>query len=174
MTDSTKLAAGAPMPAITLPKAGGGELRVGGESDKWQMLVVYRGKHCPLCRDYLETLNGMLDEFARLNTEIVAVSADPKEKAESEAAEEGWRFAVGYGLRPEHMRRLGLYVSNPCSEQETERPFAEPGLFVVNPEGRAHIVDISNAPFARPDLESIADGLRYIQENGYPIRGTAE
>jgi peroxiredoxin len=161
------------MPALSLPKVGGGEISLGGANEKWRMLVVYRGKHCPLCRIYLKTLNGMLDQFGGLNTEVVAVSADPKEKAESETKEEGWRFPVGYGLTPEQMLRLGLYVSNPRSAQETDRPFAEPGLFVVNPEGKAHIVDISNAPFARPDLKVIANGLKYIQENAYPIRGTA-
>jgi hypothetical protein len=82
-------------------------------------------------------------------------------------------FPVGYGLAITDMRRLGLYVSHPRSPQETDRPFAEPGLFVVNPQGEAQIVDISNAPFARPDLRAILAGLKFIQEKGYPIRGTA-
>jgi hypothetical protein len=64
----------------------------------------------------------------------------------------GWRFPVAYGLSPDQMRTLGLYISEPRSAQETDRPFAEPGLFVVNPEGKVQIVEISNAPFARPDL----------------------
>ena len=66
----------------------------------------------------------------------------------------------------------GLYISEPRSAQETDRPFAEPGLFVVNPEGKLHIVDISNAPFARPDLAQIAGAIGFIQEKDYPIRGT--
>ena len=33
------------------------------------------------------------------------------------------------------MQALGLYVSTPRSPQETDRPFAEPGLFLINPDG---------------------------------------
>src|SRR5216683_4256925 len=57
---------------------------------------------------------------------------------------------VGHSLTLDQMRALGLYVSKPRSAQETDRPFPEPGLLVVNSEGKVQIVDISNAPFARP------------------------
>jgi peroxiredoxin len=166
-----KLQAGSDMPKINVPKVDGGELRLGA-GQGWQMLVVYRGKHCPICRTYLKTLDGLVDEFKGIGTEVVAVSADPKDKAETQVREEGWRFAVGYDLSQAQMRALGLYVSQPRSPQETDRPFAEPGLFVVNPQGKAHIIDISNAPFARPDLNGVLKGLKFIQEKQYPIRGT--
>lgn len=172
MTNAKKLQAGAIIPNFTLPTVSGGEVRIGG-SGAWQMLVVYRGKHCPLCKRYLKTLDGLLDEFHAIGTDVIAASADPKEKAESEVAEEGWRFVVGYGMTPDQMRRLGLYISEPRSPQETDRPFPEPGLFVVNPEGKAQIIDISNAPFARPDLNSLLNGLKFVREKNYPIRGTA-
>ena len=73
----------------------------------------------------------------------------------------------------EEMRRLGLYVSAPRSPQETDREFAEPAVFVINPEGRLQIIDISNAPFARPDLKALLKGLKFIQEKNYPVRSTA-
>ncbi len=66
-----------------------------------------------------------------------------------------------------------LYTSEPRSPQETDRPFAEPGLFAINPEGKVQIIDISNAPFSRPDLAGILQGLKFVQEKQYPIRGTA-
>ena len=75
-------------------------------------------------------------------------------------------------MTPDQMRALGLYISEPRSAQETDRPFAEPGLFVVNPEGNVQIVEISNAPFARPDLAGILHGIKVIQERNYPVRGT--
>ena len=171
MTESTKLRAGADMPTLALPKVGGGDVKIGGRSG-WQVVVVYRGKHCPLCRKYLKTLDGLLDEFKAAATTVVAISGDPKEKAETEAVEEGWRFSVGYGLTTTQMRTLGLYISEPRSAQETDQPFPEPGLFVVNPDGKAQIIDISNAPFARPDLSAILAGVKFIREKNYPIRGT--
>lgn len=172
MSTTMKLMAGASMPALNLPKVGGGEISLGG-LNRWQMVVVYRGKHCPLCRKYLATLNGLLGEFAANQIEVVAISGDPKEKAETETADEKWRFPVGYGLTLDQMRSLGLYISEPRSPQETDRPFPEPGLFVVNPEGRAQIIDISNAPFARPDLANVLAGIKFAREKQYPIRGTA-
>lgn len=168
---SQKLAAGSVLPKISFPKVGGGELTIG-NSKGWEMLVVYRGKHCPICKSYLGMLDKLLDQFTAIGTEVFAVSADTKEKAEAEAAEHMWRFPVGYGLSQDQMRSLGLYISEPRSPQETERPFSEPGLFVINPAGQLHIVDISNAPFARPDLSSVLNGIKFVKEKHYPIRGT--
>jgi hypothetical protein len=42
---------------------------------------------------------------------------------------------------------------------------------VINAEGLLQVVDISNAPFARPDLAGLAKGLKFIRDNDYPIRG---
>lgn len=172
MTVDRKLSPGAPMPAINLPTADGGELQLGGEG-RWQVAVIYRGRHCPLCRKYLKALDGLLEDFRGIGAEVIAVSGDPRDRAHAEAKEENWRFPVACELSQEQMRELGLYISEPRSAQETDRPFPEPGLFVTNPEGRVHIVDISNAPFARPDLQGLLNGLKFIQEKNYPIRGTA-
>src|SRR6516164_11438707 len=70
-----------------------------------------------------------------INTDVIALSGDPQEKAETETREEAWRFPVGYDLSEAQMRALGLYISAPRSPQETDRPFPEPALFVVNPQG---------------------------------------
>jgi hypothetical protein len=67
-----------------------------------------------------------------------------------------------------------VYISIPHSEKETDHNFAEPGLFVINGDGQVQVVDLSNNPFSRPDLEVIVSGLEWIRapENNYPIRGT--
>lgn len=169
---TSKLAAGSPMPSITLPGVGGGTVDTAAGAPGWSLVVVYRGRHCPLCKRYLARLQELRPEFEAAGTRVMAVSGDPQEKAEADVAEFGWSFPVGYGLSVEQMRTLGLYVSEPRSAQETDRPFAEPGLFVVNPAGQIQIVDLSNAPFARPDLDGILRGVRLIQERSYPIRGT--
>ena len=171
MTPSTKLSAGAVFPAMSWPTADGGKLDIAGTSG-WRMLAVYRGKHCPLCKKYFATLDGLLDGFNAAGVSVAAVSADPKEKADADVAEFKWRFPVAYGMTTDQMRQLGLYISEPRSAQETDRPFAEPGLYVINPEGKVQIVEISNAPFARPDLAGILHGIKVIQERNYPIRGT--
>lgn len=171
MTTTAKLSAGALFPDIAVPGVHHPEIapaRMGG----WRMVVVYRGRHCPLCKRYLKTLDGLLEDFARAAVSVVAISSDPQDKAEADVQEHGWRFPVGYDLTIPQMRQLGLYVSSPRSAQETDRPFPEPGLFVINPNGQTQIIDVSNAPFARPDLSGILAGIQLIQSRDYPIRGT--
>lgn len=156
------------MPEVVVPATDGGQLNLG-KTKGWMLVVVYRGKHCPLCRTYLKKLSDLFEEFWNNDVAVFVVSADTKEKAETQHEQEGWRFPVGYDLSVEQMRQLGLYISQPRSAQETDRPFPEPGLFVINPEGALQIVDISNAPFARPDLEGVLNGLRFIRQKQYPV-----
>lgn len=171
MTD--KLKSGERLPEITVPRLGGGELRLGTPADDhdWQMVVVYRGAHCPICKTYLAELERVASDFAKAGVGVVVVSGDPEDRARSFTDEIGVTVPVGYDLSVEQMRALGLYVSEPRSEKETDRPFAEPGVFVVNADGLLQVVDISNAPFARPDLAGLAKGLTFIRDNDYPIRG---
>jgi peroxiredoxin len=171
MPATAKLPAGAPFPRVTWPTVGGGTLDIAAMPG-WRLLAVYRGKHCPLCKRYFKTLDGLLEEFKAAGVAVAAVSADPEEKAQADVAEQGWRMPVGYGMTLDDMQALGLYISDPRSPQETDRPFAEPGLFLVNPQGNVQIVDISNAPFSRPDLQMILNGAKIIMERNYPVRGT--
>ena len=164
----------APLPAISVSKLGGGTLTLGAQADgrDWQMVVVYRGQHCPLCKKYLGQLQALLGDFHDLGVGVVVVSGDPEDRARSFIDEIGLTAPVGYDLSTDQMARLGLYISAPRSAQETDRPFAEPGLFLVNPSGNLQIADISNAPFARPDPEALRDGLKFVRANDYPVRGT--
>lgn len=169
---SQKIAAGAMFPEITLPTANGDDMRLGGAREGWQLIVVYRGLHCPLCKKYLTKLEGLKPEFEGIGTEVVALSGDPKEKAVAMVEELGLTMPVAYGLSMDQMRALGLYISEPRSAQETDRPFPEPAIFAINPSGQAQIIDISNAPFSRPDLDNLLSGLTFVREKDYPIRGT--
>jgi peroxiredoxin len=164
------MAAGQKFPAMDWKTVGGEALNPAG-IEGWRALIVYRGKHCPICKTYLNTLNEMLGDFEAAGVNVMAVSADPKPKAEAQVAEGGWKFPVAYDLSIEDMRQLGLYISDPRSADETDRRFAEPGLFVINPAGEVQIVDISNAPFARADLKSVLKGLQFVISKDYPIRG---
>src|SRR5260370_33903676 len=80
-------------------------------------------------------------------------------------------FAMLYGMDIPTMQRLGLYISEPRSAQETDHRFPEPGLLVVNMEGILQVVDVANAPFVRPDLDTLLLGLSFVIEKNYPTRG---
>lgn len=136
------------------------------------MLVVYRGRHCPRCKRYLNKLSAMLGDWTAV-MDVVVVSADTQEKAAADKAEFGWAFDLCHGLTEAQMRALGLYVSEPLSEAETTGLFAEPGTFAIRPDGTLMLVDISNGPASRPDLDELLDGMKFNIENNRPARGTA-
>ena len=171
MSKSTKFTAGAPFPDFAWPLVAGGQLDLARMSG-WRVLVVYRGRHCPRCKTYLNALDGLLEDFEAAGISVAALSADPAERAQTSVSENGWRFPVASGLTVEQMRIMGLYISEPRSAQETDRPFAEPGLFVVNPDNNVQAVDVSNASYTRPDLATLLDGIKYAIANRPPVRGT--
>ncbi|WP_341937411.1 peroxiredoxin-like family protein [Marinimicrobium sp. C2-29] len=159
-------------PTISLQTLSGKSLALGEpRQGQWRLLVVYRGLHCPICKKYLGRINDMKADFDKLNVQIVAVSTDPEEKATKLASELDLDFEVAYGLGIDQARDLGMYISNPMDSTETDRPFAEPGLFFIRPDGRLHFCEISSVPFCRPDLEMIKMGVSTIQEKDYPPRG---
>lgn len=169
-----KLRAGIKFPDINVQMLNG-DMKLLGKPENghdWKLVVIYRGKHCPICTKYLNQLESMKASFADTNVDIIAISGDSKEQLESHLEKIDISFPIAYGLTVEQMDMLGLYISDPRSEKETDHPFAEPAVFVINADGNIQIVDISNAPFARPELEALANGLSFIRENDYPIRGT--
>ncbi|WP_394143527.1 peroxiredoxin-like family protein [Vibrio atypicus] len=173
-----KFKAGGLFPTLTLPTYQGEVIDLGKplEDASWRLVVVYRGKHCPLCTRYLNELEAMKARFLQQGVDIVAVSADSEAQVAQHMEQLLVSFPVAYGLTIEQMQTLGVYISHPRSEQETDHPFSEPGLFVVNDQGQVQIIDISNGPFVRPDLNVLLSGIAFIRNptNNYPIRGTYE
>lgn len=167
-----KPVAGALLAPLSFPKLTGGTLTVGGARDTWTLFIVYRGKHCPRCKKYLNILDAMRGDWEAAGFDVVVVSADPEEKAAADQAEFGWGFDLGYGLTEAQMATLGLYVTEPLSDAETTQRFAEPGTFVIRPDGSLLLIALSNGPSARPELAELLDGMIFTKENNRPPRGT--
>lgn len=176
MKMATKLHPGVEFPKITVKSLDDGDVTLGKPTNgtDWQMVVVYRGRHCPLCTKYLNQLESYKKRLHDNKVDLVAISADSKEQLKDHLGKIDVSFPIYYGLTLEQMKMLGVYISVPRSEQETDHDFAEPGLFIINEEGNLHVVDISNNPFVRPELEVLTSGLEWIKnpKNNYPIRGT--
>jgi len=169
MTPKPKV--GAPVDEMSFALVdGSGSVSIGGTKDRWTMLFVYRGRHCPRCKRFLNKLNAALPEW-QAAMDVVVVSSDTKEKAAADLEEFRWDFPLAYGLTEAQMRALGLYITEPLSEAETTGNFAEPGAFAIQPDGALMLVDISNGPGARPDLEELLDGMKFNIENNRPTRG---
>ncbi len=76
--------------------------------ENWQLVFVYRGQHCPVCKQYLVKLETLKDKFLVVGAEIVAVSGDPEEKAVKMVEGASLTFPVAYGLSIDQMQELGL------------------------------------------------------------------
>lgn len=169
-----KLVAGSQFPKMDVPKLGGGTLSLGTPSEgfEWQMIVVYRGKHCPRCTAYLTQLKDCVAPINELGIEVVVVSGDTQVKVEAHLPDIEPNYPVGYGLSIAQMRELGLYISEPRDAAETDEPFSEPGLFVINDTGAAQVIDIGNASWTRPELSGVVAGLTFIRSRNIVVRGT--
>jgi len=175
ITYTDKLHAGSAFPELSATLLDGEQVQLGKPNNgaDWQLVVIYRGRHCPLCTKYLNQLESFKESLLATGVDLIAVSGDSKEQLESHLTQLEVSFPLAFGLTVEQMQELGLYISDPRSPQETDHPFAEPGLFVVNAEGDIQVVDISNNPFVRPELQALVNGLGWIRnpDNNYPIRG---
>jgi len=172
---SSKAVAGSQFPEMMVQTLDGSSVELGAlNGGRWKMVVVYRGRHCPLCTKYLNQLESFVERLKEEGVDLVAVSADSQVQLRDHLEKLNVSFPLYYGLSVEQMQTLGVYISYPRSEKETDHPFAEPGLFVINHDNEIQCVDLSNNPFIRPEIESLVSGLEWIRnpDNNYPIRGT--
>ncbi|MBL4646763.1 MAG: redoxin domain-containing protein, partial [Rhizobiales bacterium] len=125
----------------------------------------------PVCNAYLTKLEGLTKSYQDAGFSVVAVSMDGKDRAEKAAGEWGLEdLPVAYDLDEKTAREWGLWVSTSFKEGEAD-VFVEPGLYWVRPDGRLYLIDISNMPWARPDLEFLLSKVPFAVEKGYPARG---
>ncbi len=141
--------------------------------ESFDMIVVYRGLHCPLCKAYLGEIEARLGEFSRRGVSVVAVSADTRQRALQAGAE--WNlgnFPIGYGLSLSTAREWELFVSRAIRDGEPPE-FVEPGLFLVKPDGTLFYASRNSAPWGRPSLDQVLRGIDLAIERKSPARGEA-
>ena len=166
-----------PVPALEVATLDGPTWRLAEQSpEAFTLIVVYRGLHCPICAGYLRDLDRKLPDFAELGVEVIAISGD--EEARARQAKQDWKLenlTIGYGQDLESARDWGLYISTSRGKTSTgvEEPalFAEPGLFLVRPDGTLYFGAVQTMPFARPSFADILKAIAFVREKDYPARG---
>lgn len=92
-----------PVPALNLPLTDGTRYVLGAApGEKFDLLVFYRGLHCPICAKYLIELERLSEEFAKRGVQLVAISGDGEERAKQMAEKvsaKGVKFAYDLSLR---------------------------------------------------------------------------
>lgn len=160
-------------PPIEFNMISGGTKKISDYMGGWAMLIVYRGGHCPRCKQYMTRLHELQDGYAERNVDILITSMDPENVVKRSIAENNWTLPIAHSLSAEDSEMLTLYLTPHEEGSELEGVYAEPGLFLINPEGRIQSLATSNSPSIRPDLEVVLDGIIGTQDRGLPIRGTA-
>lgn len=162
------------VPALDVETLDHGRFRLADRKPQaFTMVVFYRGLHCPICKTYLRDLERKLDDFTRKGVDVIAVSTDGEERAAR--AKRDWelqRLTIGYGLTIDAARAWGLFISSSIKSEEPER-FAEPGLFLIRPDGTLYAASIQTMPFARPSFADVLAAIDFVTKNNYPARGEA-
>ena len=169
---STMLTPDAQVPELSVDTVGGGTWKLSDQApENFTMVVFYRGLHCPVCKSYLQTLQSLLGAYEESGFSTIAISMNDEALAAQTVSD--WeldKLTIGYGLAEADARAWGLYISRAIKDAEADM-FCEPGLFWVRPDGRLYMADVSNMPWARPDLAFLQSKVAFAVENAYPARG---
>ncbi len=139
----------------------------------FEMIVVYRGLHCPICKTYLGDLEAKLPEFTKRGVDVIAISTDSRDRAESAKAEWGLNnLRIGHDLAIDTARDWELFISTAIRDGEPPL-FSEPGLFLVKPDGTLFFASRGSAPWGRPPLDQMLRGIDVATERKMPARGEA-
>jgi len=172
---SNKLTPDAQVPELAVATVDGDTWSLARQNpDNFTMLVFYRGLHCPVCKAYLQKLESLLSGYESAGFSVLALSMNTEALAKQTANEwELKNLTIGHSLSEADARNWGLYISKAFKEGEADI-FCEPGLFWVRPDGKLYLADVSNMPWARPDLEFLQTKIPFAVEKGYPARGGHE
>ncbi|MCF8177123.1 MAG: AhpC/TSA family protein [Sulfuritalea sp.] len=166
-----------PVPALNVPLTTGGRFVLGAApGERFDLVVFYRGLHCPICAKYLIELERLSAEFAQRGVQIIAVSSDDEDRGKQMAEKvkaSGLKF--GYGLSLKSARQWGLYISESRGKTSIgieESPlFSEPGVFIVRPDGTLYYGAVQTMPFARPQFQDLLGAIDFAIAKNYPARG---
>jgi len=139
----------------------------------FEMIVVYRGLHCPICKTYLRELEGKLPEFSNRGVDVIAISTDSHDRAQRAKIEWGLNnLRLGCVLSIANAREWELFISRAIREGEPPE-FSEPGLFLVQPDGTLFFASRGSAPWGRPPLDQMLRAIDVVIERKMPARGEA-
>lgn len=135
--------------------------------NNFTLVVFFRGLHCPICVNYLRDLHRNLGDFAKKGVNVLAISSDPKPRAEKSAEDWGLEeLTLGFGLNLDTARRRDLFVSTgrgPTSSGiEETRMFSEPGLYLIRSDGTLYFGLVQTMPFSRPSFSEILNSVKFV------------
>jgi peroxiredoxin len=139
------------LPAFTLPRAGGGELRVRSYRGRRALCVIFlHGVACVACREYLVEVLDRYAAYAEEDGEVVVVVPDPAVDVTALRADLALPFPVAIDAGASVCRRYRLEPGEEAAVMLTDR-YGAPRLWHVAP--RDH---------GLPEHEHLIAELRYL------------
>ncbi len=164
-------------PDLNLPLLDGNQFDLSSDdSERGTVVCFYRGLHCPVCATYLKELERLTPDFAKRGVKTVAISSDQQDRAQDMADKiNADSLRIAYDLDLTKAREWGLYISTSRGKTSIgiEEPalFAEPGLFLINPDQTLYYMSVQTMPFVRPHFSELLSAVDFAIEKSYPARG---
>ena len=145
--------------------------------NKFNLIVFYRGLHCPLCANYLTELSNLTEEFKKRDVKIIILSSDQKDRAQQMAdkIKMNPQIVMGYDLKLIDAKKWGLYISAGRGKTsigiEEPTKFSEPGVFITREDQTLYYGSTQTMPFARPIFKDLLAAIDFAINKNYPARG---
>ena len=106
----------------------------------------------------------------------IAISSNSQQRTRDMADKLGVRdLRFAYDLPLDKAREWGLFISTGRGKTSIviEEPalFSEPGLFMVQPDGKLYYASVQTMPFVRPHFSELVSALDFAIAKSYPARG---
>ena len=160
MSTTIRLENGQTFPNLNFSVVGKPDLSLPNDlSERWAVVLFYRGHWCPYCRQQLTGFQQHLEAFDAINTSIVALSVDPLEESQKTVERHGLTFAVGYDANAAAIAAsTGAYI-NP------QPNFLQATGFVLKPDGTIATAVYSSGAVGRLVAEDTLGLVKYLQSH---------
>ncbi len=141
---------------------------------KFTLLTIYRGMWCGHCKEQLQELDGLVEEFKQRGVSVIAASADTRDRASKTAEDYGLlNLDLGYEIPIDSARELGVFISSQV--KEIEMPiFCEPASLLIDKQGKLFAAWIASCAFARTSPSGVLAYVDFLADHGdRPPRGSA-
>ncbi len=150
------LPAGGKAPDFALPDANGRLVRLSDFRGKNVVLAFYPLDWSPACSDQLSLYQGEMDEFERLNTQLLCVSVDSIYSHGAWAAVRGLTFPLLSDFHPKGQ------VAQLYKVMRDSSGFSERALFVIDADGKIRYQHVSPKLSHIPDIYELLGQLEQL------------
>jgi peroxiredoxin len=161
VAENEGLPVGEKAPHFSLPDAHGKQFSLADFQDKNVILVFYPLDWSPACSDQLSLYQSELEEFERLNVQLLCISVDSIYSHGAWAAVRGLTFPLLSDFNPkgEVARKYGV--------MRDSDGFSERALYIIDPQGTIRYKYVSPKLHQIPDIYELLEQLKQLEPEAF-------